>query len=43
MLLGFITAFLLFIIVPQRNAQEKLTWVITSREKIDWKRIGLEF
>lgn len=40
MLLGFITAFLLFIIVLKGMHKKKLTWVITSREKIDWKRIG---
>ena len=40
MLLGFITAFLLFITVLKVMHKKKLTWVITSREKIDWKRIG---
>ena len=40
MLLGFIIAFLLFIIVLKGMHKKKLTWVITSREKIDWKRIG---
>ena len=40
MLLSFITAFLLFIIVLKGMHKKKLTWVITSREKIDWKRIG---
>lgn len=40
MLLGFITAFVAFVLVLKLMHKKKLKWVITSRKKIDWKRIG---
>ena len=39
MLLGFIVAFFFFVISLKVMHKKKLTWVITSREKIDWKRV----
>ena len=39
MLLGFIVAFVFFVIALKGIHKKKLRWVITSREKIDWKRV----
>lgn len=40
MLLAFIVPFLIFIPALKGIHKKKLKWVITSRENIDWKRIG---
>jgi len=37
-LLSFIIPLILFIIVLKRIHKKKLTWVVSSRKKIDWKR-----
>ena len=39
-LLGFIVAFLLFAVTLKGIHKKKLTWVVTSREKIDWGRVA---
>jgi len=39
MLLGFIVPLFFFIIALKGIHKKRLTWVITSRKKIDWKRI----
>lgn len=39
MLLGFIVAFFVFVGALRGIHKKKLAWVITSREKIDWKRV----
>ena len=39
MLLGFITAFALFLLSLKGMQKKKLKWVITAREKVDWKRV----
>ena len=39
MLLGFITAFIIFVIALRGMHKKKLAWVITSRKKIDWNRV----
>lgn len=39
MLLGFVVAFFLFVVLLKGMQKKKLRWVITSREKIDWKRV----
>ena len=38
-LLGFIVPLLIFIPVLKGMHKKKLSWIVTSREKIDWKRI----
>jgi len=38
-LLSFIVAFLVFVVALRGIHKKRMTWVITSREKIDWKRV----
>lgn len=40
MLLTFIVAFVFFVITLKFMHKKKLRWVVTSRDKIDWKRVG---
>lgn len=39
-LLSFVVPLILFVIALKGMHKKKLTWIVTSREKIDWKRVG---
>ncbi len=40
MLLAFIVSFFAFVVALRAMHKKKLSWVITSRKKIDWNRVG---
>ena len=39
-LLSFVVPFIFFYIVLRAMHRKRLAWVLTAREKIDWKRVG---
>ena len=38
-LLSFVVPLIVFILVVRAMQKKKFTWIVTSREKIDWKRV----
>jgi len=38
-LLSFILPFIVFVLVVKAMQKKKLTWIVTARKKVDWKRV----